>query len=78
MRDEPEGNWGAGLSWSFGGLVAVYFGFPAVWVWPISKVYGGAWPDWFFVVLWPVTKMKEATPWYQSWVEWGLVLFGVS
>jgi hypothetical protein len=26
--------------WGLGGLIIVYFGFPALWIWPIWKVFG--------------------------------------
>jgi hypothetical protein len=77
MSDEPEGSWGAGLSWSFGGLVAVYFGFPALWIWPISKVYGWPGPDWVMILTVPHVLLAYAIPWYQTWVNWGLALFGI-
>jgi hypothetical protein len=70
-------DWGESLSWSFGGLVAVYFGFPAVWVWPIWKVYGWAAPDWALALSLPVGWLGQALPWYKNWVDWGLALFGI-
>jgi hypothetical protein len=77
MSDEPEGKWGAWLSWCFGGLVLVYFGFPAVWIWPIWKVYGWPPPDWAVGLILPVAWLADALPWYQNWLSWGLALFGI-
>ena len=77
MSDEPEGKWGAWLSWCFGGLVAVYFGFPALWLWPIWKVYGMSPPDWLGILIRPHGWIGNVIPWYVEWVDWGLALFGI-
>lgn len=39
MSDERPSN-GSYIGRGLGGVVFIYFGFPALWFWPIWKVYG--------------------------------------
>ena len=77
MSDGPKGKWGAWLSWGFGGLVAVYFGFPAVWIWPIWKVFASGLPVWTAYLFQPIRSLTVISPWYRDWVEWGMFFLGV-
>ena len=40
MSDGEKRSLGSYAGWGLGGLILVYFGFPALWIWPIWKVYG--------------------------------------
>ena len=77
MSDEPEGSWGAWLSWSLGGLVAVYFGFPALWLWPIWKVYGLTTPGWVHALCVPMASLVKVSPLYGEWVLWNAEVVGI-
>ena len=68
---------GSYAGWGLGGLIIVYFGLPAVWIWPIWKVYGMRPPQWFDIILAPLVWLAERLPIYGDWVDWGIELFGI-
>ncbi len=76
MSDERPST-GSYAGWGLGGLILVYFGFPALWIWPIWKVYGMRPPQWFDILLAPLVWLAERLPIYGDWVDWGIELFGI-
>ena len=73
-RDAGRGSW---ASWGLGGLVVVYFGFPAVWIWLIEKGYGTMPPQWVLYLVKPLEWLMGQIPLYANWLGWGCEMFGV-
>lgn len=67
-----------------GGIVLIYFGFPALWYWPIWKFLGGGAstsitpPEWVLYFLLPIGWLGEVFPAYGEWVEWGGKALGMT
>lgn len=79
MSQEPEQARGGWAGWSFAGLIVIYFGFPALWIWPIWKIYGpGPPPKLFQTLAYPIAWICDHFAGYQKWVDWGFKLFGIS
>lgn len=77
MSDEDDRSGGSWSGWVLA-ILAIYFGFPAVWVWPIWMVNGGRTPEWLLVPAWPVVWLMKQFPVYDQWVEWGGKVLGMS
>ena len=77
MSDGEKRSLGSYAGWGLGGLILVYFGFPALWFWPIWKVYGGIYPQWMDSIFTPVAWLSRRFSFYQEWVEWGGELLGI-
>jgi hypothetical protein len=78
MTDERDAGRGSWAGWGLGGLVVVYFGFPAVWMWPFWMVYRYDPPRWIEVLVSPIIWLAALFPLYGKWVEWGGKLLGIN
>jgi hypothetical protein len=76
MSDERPSN-GSYAGWGLGGLIIVYFGLPAVWIWPIWKVFGSTPSDWLSKFGFPINWLAMRLPVYCQWVEWVGELLGI-
>lgn len=77
MSDDRGRSIGSYAGWGLGGLVIVDFGFPALWYWPIWKVYGLNQPQWLETLFSPLVWLMEQFPIYRHWVLWGYDLLGI-
>jgi hypothetical protein len=68
---------GSYIGRGLGGVVFIYFGFPALWFWPIWKVYGFDPPPWLHPLAIPVDWLALRFPIYLQWVQWGFELLGI-
>ncbi len=77
-RDRSACIW---TGWGIGSLLLVYFGFPALWVWPLAQIWPTAHsaspPDWVLWLVTPIGWLMQRVPAYKEWVEWGLKLLGI-
>lgn len=72
--DRSASSW---WGWCVGLLLLVYFGFPALWIAPIDRLYAGYPPDHLIVIAMPIWFLMDHIPGYRDWVEWGLALLGI-
>ncbi len=78
MNDGRERGGASWAGWGLGGVVLVYFGFPALWVWPFVKIYGvGPYPAWTEYMGLPIQWLGNHVPAYREWVVWGMKLLGL-
>jgi hypothetical protein len=77
MSDDRGRSTGSWAGWGFGGLIIIYFGFPALWIWPLWKVYGATPPRWLEPIGIPVSWLAQQFPMYQQWIQWGADLLGI-
>lgn len=77
MNDERGESKIGGLGWGFGGMLVIYFGFPALWMWPFWRVYGMNTPEWLDPAIFPVKWLGHLFPVYKQWVITGIEWLGI-
>lgn len=69
----------SGLRWLWWLVLAIAFYFicPAIWVWPIFRVYGDSPPEWVQVIGFPAQWLYDLWPVYEAWVDWSMTKTGL-